>query len=96
MNVGSGAVLMPPRRTEQSVLTAPGPRNQLQICFSQAVQLQHNVGRQSDVLGVAVNHAQDLAVARNLLLGTIRWRGAVGDKVPDTLQWRDDALDAVR
>ena len=61
-----------------------------------AVQLQHDVGRQSDVLGVAVNHAQDLAVARDLLLGAIRWRGAMGNEVPDALQRRDDSLDAVR
>ncbi len=60
-----------------------------------AVQLQHDVGRQSDVLGMAVNRAQDLAVARDLLLGTIRWRGAVRDEFPDALQRRDDALDAV-
>ena len=44
---------------------------------------------------MAVNRAQDLAVARDLLLGTIRWRGAVRDELPDALQRRDDALDAV-
>lgn len=59
------------------------------------MQLQHDIGRQSDVLGVAVNRAQDLAVARDLLLGTIHWRGAVRDEFPDALQRRDDALDAV-
>src|SRR5471030_2518268 len=61
-----------------------------------AVQLQHDAGRQPDVLGVAVNRAQDLTVARDLLLGTIRWRGAVRDEFPDALQRRDDSLDAVR
>src|SRR5471032_1068460 len=61
-----------------------------------AVQVQHDVRRQSDVLGMAVNRAQDLAVARDLLLGTIRWRGAVRDEFPDALQRRDDSLDAVR
>ena len=57
--------------------------------------MQHDVGRQSDVLGVTVNRAQDLAVARNLLLGTIRWRGSVRDEFPDARQRRDDSLDAV-
>ena len=61
-----------------------------------AVQLQHDVGRQSDVLGMAVNRAQDLAVARDLLLRAIRWRGVVRDEVSDALQRRDDSLDAVR
>src|ERR1700704_5182945 len=59
------------------------------------VQLQHDVGRQSDGLGMAVNRAQDLAVARDLLLRAIRWRGAVRDELPDALQRRDDSLDAV-
>ena len=45
---------------------------------------------------MAVNRAQDLAVARDLLLRAIRWRGAVCDKVPDALQRRDDSLDTVR
>ena len=58
-----------------------------------AVQLQHDVGSQSDVLGMAVNRAQDLAVARDLLLGTIRWRGAVRDEFPDAFQRRDDAIE---
>ena len=57
--------------------------------------MQHDLRRQSDVLGVAVNRAQDLAVARDLLLGTIRGRGTVRDELPDALQRRDDALDAV-
>ena len=60
-----------------------------------AVQLQHDVGRQPDILGVAVNRVQDLTVTRDLLLGAIRWRGAVRDEFPDALQRRDDSLDAV-
>ena len=60
-----------------------------------AVQLQHDVSRQPDILGVAVNRVQDLAVARDLLLGTIRWRGAVRDEVSDALQGRNDSLNAV-
>ena len=44
---------------------------------------------------MAVNRAQDLAVARDLLLRAIRWRCAVCDEIPDTLKGRDDSLDAV-
>jgi hypothetical protein len=55
------------------------------------VQLPHDVGRQPDVHGVAVNRAQDFAVAGDFLLGTARWRGAVRDEVPDALSRRDDA-----
>ena len=44
---------------------------------------------------MAVNRAQDLAVARDLLLRAIRWRGSVRDELPDALQGCDDALDAI-
>jgi len=59
------------------------------------VQLQHDPRRQPDVLGMAVNRAQDLSIARDLLLGTIRRRGAARDEVPDALKGRDDPLNPI-
>ena len=55
----------------------------------------HHTDRERHVLVGFVDERQRVTVARDLLLRAIRWLGAVRDEVPDALQRRDDALDAV-
>ena len=60
-----------------------------------AVELQHDVRRKPDVVGVRVDRAEHLAIARDLLLRAVRWTGAAGDEGADPIRWRNHPLDPI-